>query len=92
MGREKWRSRRSDREEGTNDESECVITNVGTNLKTFKALSKLKFGSESVARMADVIGAGVAKTIWSKGPKVEVDDCNIYREGFPETRVMGVET
>ena len=76
-GRWKWRSRWREGEEGTKEGSVCVTTRVGTYLKLFNAFCSSGFRFGRVDTRDDEIDAGVAKTICSNAPNVEVDECKV---------------
>lgn len=70
VGRWKCKSRWREGVVGMNEESVCVITQLGTNLKVSKASHNFVCGVVMVARILEDIGAGVAKIMCLKGPKV----------------------
>jgi len=76
---------------GTKLGSLCVMTRLGTYLKVLRLAVISGSWDGSVARSLEVTGAGVAKMMCVNGPNVEVGECNVYADGYPEMLVIAVE-
>ena len=71
--------------------SVCVTTKLGTYLKVFNFEEISGSCVGRVVRSLEETCAGVAKMMCLNGPNFEVAECNVYVEGDPEMRVIGVE-